>query len=72
VLKVQPGTVPVCHFLPQDHLVWVSKWLKQTVSWIGLWLNNKHYIAAYSYFKDLNYKCCMFNIKLYGYKFMYV
>jgi hypothetical protein len=25
VLKVQPGTVPVCHFLPQDHVVWVSK-----------------------------------------------
>lgn len=24
VLKVKPGTVPVCHFLPQDHLVWVS------------------------------------------------
>ncbi|CAK8570147.1 unnamed protein product [Lathyrus sativus] len=25
VLNVQPGTVPVCHFLPQDHVVWVSK-----------------------------------------------
>ncbi|XP_022937410.1 BURP domain protein RD22 [Cucurbita moschata] len=25
VLKIKPGTVPVCHFLPQDHLVWVSK-----------------------------------------------
>ncbi|CAI8605755.1 unnamed protein product [Vicia faba] len=25
VLKVKPGTVPVCHFLPQDHVVWVSK-----------------------------------------------
>lgn len=25
VLKVQPGTVPVCHFIPQDHVVWVSK-----------------------------------------------
>ncbi|XP_058724734.1 BURP domain protein RD22-like [Vicia villosa] len=25
VLKVQPGTVPVCHFLPQEHVVWVSK-----------------------------------------------
>lgn len=24
VLKVKPGTVPVCHFLPQDHVVWVS------------------------------------------------
>ncbi|KAG8657335.1 BURP domain protein RD22 [Manihot esculenta] len=23
VLKVKPGTVPVCHFLPQDHVVWV-------------------------------------------------
>ncbi|CAN6441714.1 unnamed protein product [Victoria cruziana] len=22
VLGVKPGTVPVCHFLPQDHLVW--------------------------------------------------
>ncbi|KAL5228536.1 hypothetical protein ABZP36_016801 [Zizania latifolia] len=22
VLKVEPGTVPVCHFLPQDHVVW--------------------------------------------------
>lgn len=26
VLKVKPGTVPVCHFLPQDHVVWVSKY----------------------------------------------
>ncbi|KAK7384899.1 hypothetical protein VNO78_30602 [Psophocarpus tetragonolobus] len=25
VLKVQPGTVPVCHFLPQDHVVFVPK-----------------------------------------------
>ncbi|XP_050213512.1 BURP domain-containing protein 3 [Mercurialis annua] len=25
VLKVEPGRVPVCHFLPQDHIVWVSK-----------------------------------------------
>ncbi|XP_003588558.3 BURP domain protein RD22 [Medicago truncatula] len=24
VLKVQPGTVPICHILPQDHVVWVS------------------------------------------------
>ncbi|KAK8550473.1 hypothetical protein V6N12_039181 [Hibiscus sabdariffa] len=23
VLKVEPGTVPICHFLPQDHIVWV-------------------------------------------------
>ncbi|XP_062206768.1 BURP domain-containing protein 3-like [Phragmites australis] len=22
VLKVKPGTVPICHFLPQDHVVW--------------------------------------------------
>ena len=22
VLKVKPGTVPVCHFLPDDHVVW--------------------------------------------------
>ncbi|BBG95346.1 BURP domain-containing protein [Prunus dulcis] len=25
VLKVKPGTVPVCHFLPKDHIVWVPK-----------------------------------------------
>ncbi|GMI81436.1 RESPONSIVE TO DESICCATION 22 [Hibiscus trionum] len=25
VLKVEPGTVPICHFLPQDHIVWVPK-----------------------------------------------
>ncbi|TKY58270.1 Dehydration-responsive protein RD22 [Spatholobus suberectus] len=25
VLKVQPGTLPVCHFLPQDHVVFVPK-----------------------------------------------
>lgn len=25
VLKVKPGTVPVCHFLPEDHLVWIPK-----------------------------------------------
>ncbi|AES58801.2 putative BURP domain-containing protein [Medicago truncatula] len=25
VLKIQPGTVPVCHFLPQGHVVWFSK-----------------------------------------------
>ncbi|XP_031102172.1 BURP domain protein RD22-like [Ipomoea triloba] len=24
VLKVKPGTVPVCHFLPEDHVVWVN------------------------------------------------
>ncbi|ERM98556.1 BURP domain protein RD22 [Amborella trichopoda] len=24
VLKVKPGSEPVCHFLPQDHLVWIS------------------------------------------------
>ncbi|CAK9182715.1 unnamed protein product [Ilex paraguariensis] len=24
VLKVTPGTVPICHFLPEDHIVWVS------------------------------------------------
>nr|GMD46036.1 BURP domain protein RD22-like [Ipomoea batatas] len=24
VLKVKPGTVPVCHFLPDDHAVWVN------------------------------------------------
>ncbi|KAI9191120.1 hypothetical protein LWI28_003897 [Acer negundo] len=25
VLKVNPGTVPICHFLPEDHIVWVAK-----------------------------------------------
>ncbi|KAL3500504.1 hypothetical protein ACH5RR_039597 [Cinchona calisaya] len=25
VLKVKPGTVPICHFLPEDHVVWVPK-----------------------------------------------
>lgn len=25
VLKVKPGSVPVCHFLPENHVVWVSK-----------------------------------------------
>ncbi|KAM0933182.1 putative BURP domain-containing protein [Dioscorea sansibarensis] len=25
VLKVKPGTVPICHFLPQDHVVWAVK-----------------------------------------------
>ncbi|KAK0571121.1 hypothetical protein LWI29_011443 [Acer saccharum] len=24
VLKVNPGTVPICHFLPEDHIVWVA------------------------------------------------
>ncbi|KAF9615604.1 hypothetical protein IFM89_024698 [Coptis chinensis] len=24
VLKVKPGTVPICHFLPEDHIVWTS------------------------------------------------
>ncbi|XP_073134793.1 BURP domain protein RD22-like [Henckelia pumila] len=24
-LKVKPGSVPVCHFLPTDHVVWVPK-----------------------------------------------
>nr|GMC48976.1 BURP domain protein RD22-like [Ipomoea batatas]GME11135.1 BURP domain protein RD22-like [Ipomoea batatas] len=24
VLKIKPGTVPVCHFLPEDHIVWVA------------------------------------------------
>ncbi|MQL96002.1 hypothetical protein Taro_028675 [Colocasia esculenta] len=26
VLKVKPGTVPVCHFLPQDHIVWAPRY----------------------------------------------
>ncbi|KAE8682665.1 BURP domain-containing protein 5 [Hibiscus syriacus] len=25
ILKVEPGTIPICHFLPQDHIVWVPK-----------------------------------------------
>ncbi|GKU87132.1 hypothetical protein SLEP1_g1581 [Rubroshorea leprosula] len=25
VLKVKPGTFPICHFLPQDHIVWAPK-----------------------------------------------
>ncbi|KAK2399193.1 BURP domain protein RD22 [Trifolium repens] len=25
ILKVQPGTVSICHFVTQDHVVWVSK-----------------------------------------------
>jgi len=25
VLKVEPGSVPICHFLPEDHIVWVRK-----------------------------------------------
>lgn len=25
VLKVKPGTVPICHFLPKDNLVWLPK-----------------------------------------------
>ncbi|XP_059461306.1 BURP domain-containing protein 3-like [Corylus avellana] len=24
VLKVKPGSVPVCHFLPEDHIVWTQ------------------------------------------------
>uniref|UniRef100_A0A7N0UTE0 BURP domain-containing protein n=1 Tax=Kalanchoe fedtschenkoi TaxID=63787 RepID=A0A7N0UTE0_KALFE len=24
VLNVEPGTVPVCHFLPEDHIVWAQ------------------------------------------------
>ncbi|KAM6551217.1 hypothetical protein CsatB_001025 [Cannabis sativa] len=24
VLKVKPGVIPVCHFLPQDHIVWIQ------------------------------------------------
>ncbi|CAK7334964.1 unnamed protein product [Dovyalis caffra] len=24
VVKVKPGTVPICHFLPEDHIVWVA------------------------------------------------
>ncbi|GLT55462.1 hypothetical protein SLA2020_285810 [Shorea laevis] len=25
VLRVKQGTFPICHFLPQDHIVWVAK-----------------------------------------------
>lgn len=24
MLKVNPGDVPVCHFLPEDHLAWIN------------------------------------------------
>lgn len=24
-LKVKPGSVPICHFVPEDHVVWVQK-----------------------------------------------
>ncbi|XP_077219964.1 BURP domain-containing protein 3-like [Tasmannia lanceolata] len=24
VLKVKPGSIPICHFLPQDHILWAS------------------------------------------------
>ncbi|XXG45742.1 hypothetical protein AAC387_Pa02g0739 [Persea americana] len=24
VLKVKPGSVPICHFIPEDHIVWVQ------------------------------------------------
>lgn len=30
VLNVKPGTVPVCHFLPEDHIVWDIKNQKST------------------------------------------
>lgn len=25
VLRVKPGSIPICHFLPQDHIVWYGK-----------------------------------------------
>ncbi|XP_078431805.1 BURP domain-containing protein 3-like [Wolffia australiana] len=25
VLKVKPGSVPICHFLPQDHIIWAPR-----------------------------------------------
>ena len=25
VLKVKPGAIPICHFLPEDHVVWAPK-----------------------------------------------
>ncbi|XP_071918364.1 BURP domain-containing protein 6-like [Coffea arabica] len=25
LLKVKPGTAPICHFLPEDHIIWVPK-----------------------------------------------
>lgn len=25
LLKVKPGTVPICHFLPQDHVIWAPR-----------------------------------------------
>lgn len=26
LLKLKPGNIPVCHFLPKDNLVWVPKY----------------------------------------------
>jgi hypothetical protein len=41
MLKVQPGTVPICHFVPQDHVVWISKWLIPITYMVHVCLNNK-------------------------------
>ncbi|KAK6941523.1 BURP domain [Dillenia turbinata] len=30
VLKVKPGTVPICHFLPENHIVWAAKYEAHT------------------------------------------
>ncbi|OAY83003.1 BURP domain-containing protein 3 [Ananas comosus] len=39
VLKVKPGTVPICHFLPQDHVVWTRR-TKEDVR-TGLWIESE-------------------------------
>nr|CAD1843885.1 unnamed protein product [Ananas comosus var. bracteatus] len=39
VLKVKPGTVPICHFLPQDHVVCTRR-TKEDVR-TGLWIESE-------------------------------
>ena len=36
VLKVKPGTVPVCHFLPRDDLIWIPKYLARNLEKLSL------------------------------------
>ncbi|RVW60511.1 BURP domain protein RD22 [Vitis vinifera] len=38
VLKIKPGTVPVCHFLHNNAMVWIPKYIKEgsTVSVMGV------------------------------------
>ncbi|OAY82747.1 BURP domain-containing protein 3, partial [Ananas comosus] len=39
VLNVKPGTMPICHFLPQDHVVWTRR-TKEDVR-TGLWIESE-------------------------------